>query len=102
MHQSVLAYAECLALTYTCVELVLSFARRKLRHNIGGATRSGVLRSKTRRFAYVSSTSTTGRELVKGRCLPLRTFARDCPVCIDGVVDTDITGACGGSVVELS
>lgn len=41
-----LVYAECLAWTYTCVELVLSFACRKLGDNVGGATRGVDLRSK--------------------------------------------------------
>jgi hypothetical protein len=99
---SVLLLVHVASTAATCVELILSFACRKLRYNIGGATRSGVLRSKARRFAYVPSTSTTGRELVEGRCLALRAFARDCPVCVDSVVNTDITGAWGGSVVELS
>jgi hypothetical protein len=69
------------------------------------STQTGQSRAKAlkaRRFAYVPSTSTTGRELVEGRCLALRAFARDCPVCVDSVVNTDITGAWGGSVVELS
>lgn len=101
MLELVLVYVIRLASTYTCVELVWSFACCSLGHNIGGATRSSILRSKTGRFAHVPSPSATRRELVEGGTLALSTFARDCSVDVDGVVATDVTGAYAGSVPGL-
>jgi hypothetical protein len=93
MHQLVLVYAMCLARTYACVELVLSLACRNLGNDVGGATRSGIMRSQARRFAYVSSASTASRELVESGSFALRAFARDASICVNGVVAADVASA---------
>lgn len=83
------------------MELVLSLAGCELRDDVGRATRAVNLGIKAGRFAYVSSTSTASRKLVKGRRFALRSFARDGSIRVNGVIATDVAGACCGSVAML-
>lgn len=77
--------------TYSCVEFFLSFARCKLRDNVGRATVSVQnLWSETRRFAHVASTPASGGELIGSR-FTLRTFACDSTICINGIISTDVS-----------
>jgi hypothetical protein len=86
--------------TYACVELILRFACRQLRDNIGRTTRLNSLWCKTRRFAHVASTSTTGGEFTGCR-FALGTFACDSSVRVNGIITTDVAGAYDGSVAVL-
>lgn len=101
MHRLVLVLCNVLAETYACVELFLRFAGCELRDNIDRATRTVILGYKAGRFAYVSSASATGRELVESRRFALRTFACDSSVHINSVIVADVASACCESVTEL-
>ena len=86
--------------TYACVELILRFACRQLRDDINRTTRLNNLRGKTRRFAHVASTSTTGGEFIGCR-FALGAFARDSSVRVNGIITTDVASAYDGSVAVL-